>query len=124
MSPATEAIPSRHLDDAVREIDLPSVAVRTWRQLETATTDYSAHTLLKQPGLRVVLITLAKGARIPEHRASGAITVQVLAGKIHFRVGAEALTMGRGRLVGVAGGLLHDLFAEDDSEVLLTIQQP
>lgn len=50
---------SRHLADEVRELDLPSAAALTWRQLEHIASPYSARTLVKRPGVRVVLLTLS-----------------------------------------------------------------
>ena len=114
-------IQSRHLGDQVREVDLPAVAAQTWQQLEQTTTAYTSRTLLKQPGIRVVLLTMAQGARIPAHRADVDITVLILSGKIHFGVGDEVLELGRGRLLAVARGLPHALVADEDSEVLLTL---
>lgn len=114
-------VPSRHLQDEVREVDVTAAANGTWKQLQEATTPYSARTLVKQQGIRVVLITMKKGARIPQHRAEGDITVHVLTGKISFCVGAEERLLGPGKLLAVARELRHDLQAVEDSEVLLTL---
>ncbi len=112
---------SRHLGDQVREVDLSDAAAETWQQLEKTTTAYSSRTLLKQPGIRVVFLSMAQGAQIPTHRAEVDITVQILSGKIRFGVGDEERMLGRGRLLTVARGLTHALVAEEDSEVLLTL---
>lgn len=96
---------SRHLADPVREVDLPLALARAWDGSRSAATGVSSTTLIKQPGLRV----------------QADISVQVLSGRIRFRVGERVFVLGRGRLLAVAAGLMHDLSALEPSEVLLTL---
>ncbi len=112
---------SRNLDNQVREVDLTTASKETAQQLDAATTLHSARTLVKQPGIRVVLISLAKGGHIPEHRAEVDITLQVLSGKVRFDVGQASRVLDQGRLLALARGLTHGLTALEDSEVLLTL---
>lgn len=116
--------PSRHLNDAVREVDLPASSLRTWNQLEQGTSAYSSRTLVKQPGLRVLFVAMEKGALIPEHRTTGDVTLQVLSGRVRITVSGVELELPRGRLLAIAAELPHDLLALDASEVLLTIGAP
>jgi quercetin dioxygenase-like cupin family protein len=117
-----DAIPSRHLGDAVRVLDLPAALASTRRQLASAPAHHTASTLVKQPGMRVVALALEQGARIPPHRAEAEITVQVLSGRIVFRVGETGeRVLGRGQLIGLRRGLEHALLALEPSELLLTI---
>jgi len=112
---------SRHLEDSVREVDLPRAASLAWSQLDEAAAGHTAVTLAKRPGLSVVLLALKKGSSIPEHRTDGEISVQVLSGRIRFHVAGQEFEMGRGRMLTVASDLLHDLEADEDSQVLLTV---
>ena len=115
------AIASRHLSEAVRVLDLPAAMASTRRQLAQAPAHHTASTLMKQPGMRVVALALEQGARIPSHRAEAEITVQVLSGRLVFRVGEEERVLGRGQLIGLSRGLEHALIALEPTELLLTI---
>ncbi len=83
--------------------------------------DHAAETLVKEPGLRVVLIALRAQGRMHEHRAHAPITVQVLKGRVHFRVEERAFELAAGRLLAVAADMAHDVEALEESAMLLTI---
>src|SRR5215217_2068069 len=53
-------------------------------------------TLVKTPGLRVVLQVMRQGAELAEHRAPGPIAVQVLEGEMRFCAGEEVFRLGAG----------------------------
>ncbi|MGZ6143442.1 MAG: hypothetical protein ACXWLM_08885, partial [Myxococcales bacterium] len=108
MMPAHVA--DRHLEEDVRELDLLGQAADLLRE---AGGGHTARTLAKQGSLRVVLLALARGARIPQHRAAAAISVQALSGSVRFRVGAEERRLVPGRALVVAPGLEHDLEADE-----------
>jgi quercetin dioxygenase-like cupin family protein len=112
---------TRHLEDVEREIDLTRAAEETWRLLEETGAEHSASTLIKQPGMRVVLMTLKGDATVKSHQVSADISVQVLRGRIRFRVEEHERVLERGHLLAVARDLPHDLVATEDSEVLLTL---
>jgi quercetin dioxygenase-like cupin family protein len=81
-------------------------------------------TLTKQAGLRVVLIALRRGAGLHEHLAAGALTVQVLEGRVRFAAGGESRELVPGEVLAIEPGLTHDVQALDESVFLLTIAQP
>lgn len=81
----------------------------------------SGRTLVKEPDLRIVLMALKAGARLEEHRASGPISVQVLEGTIHLRLGEQSIELPAGGLLMVEPAIAHDVEAAVDSVFLLTI---
>ncbi len=83
-----------------------------------------AITLAKQGGLRVVLIALRAGAALDEHLAAGALTLQVLEGRVGFDAGAETRALLPRELLVIEPGLPHDVRALDESVFLLTLAQP
>jgi len=91
---------------------------RTW------STGQNARTLIKYDDFRVVLMALKAGARIPEHKANGRISVQVLAGHIRLNASGRAFDLLPGSLLALDERAPHDLEALDDSAVLLTIAWP
>jgi quercetin dioxygenase-like cupin family protein len=84
-------------------------------------TDHAATTILKRPGIRVVLVALKAGGQMHEHHADSPITVQVLQGTIRFDVEGQTLELQPGHLVGVAESLPHRVLGVEDSAFLLTI---
>jgi hypothetical protein len=53
--------------------------------------------LTKEPTLRLVLLLLGKGTRMPEHQTAGPLTLQVLSGLVAFRAGDRTEEVGDGR---------------------------
>ncbi len=113
-----EHLAERHLEDAVRELDLLAEARDVSREAGQA---HFARTLAKQEGLRIVLLGLERGARIPQHHAASAISVQVLRGRLGFGVDGGERELPPGRMLVVAPDLPHDLVAFEDSVVLLVV---
>jgi quercetin dioxygenase-like cupin family protein len=83
--------------------------------------DHAAATILKRPGIRVVLVAIKAGGQMHEHHADSPITVQVLQGRIQFDVDGQTLELQAGHLVGVAESLPHRVLGVEDSAFLLTI---
>ena len=76
--PHTSSLASPFLEfDLIAEVERLH-GERTWN------TGQNARTLIKYNDLRVVLMALKAGSRIPEHKANGRISVQVLSGHIRF----------------------------------------
>jgi quercetin dioxygenase-like cupin family protein len=82
---------------------------------------HSARTLVKNDGLRVVLIALEAGGRVLEHKTAGYLSIQTIAG--HVRVGASgrSFDLKPGQLLALDHDEPHDVQAVEDSAVLLTI---
>jgi quercetin dioxygenase-like cupin family protein len=76
--------------------------------------------LLNTPTLQVVQLHLSAGKQIAPHSAPGAITVQVLRGRIAFHVGGQTHDLIPGTLLFVSAGETHSLDAIEDSRVLVT----
>jgi quercetin dioxygenase-like cupin family protein len=111
-----------------RPVAVPLLHVRPAEQLERLrkeptwrTSGRDAITLTKEPGLRLVLLLLSKGTRIPEHRAAGPLTLHVLSGSVIFQVGARAETVGSGELIVLEAAIEHDVEALEESVCLLTL---
>lgn len=83
-----------------------------------------AKTLFKKHDLRVVLISMERGAQIKEHHADGTISVQVIKGKVRMNVGGKPHELSTGSLFTLAASVRHDVEALDDAAFLLTISWP
>ena len=85
---------------------------------------HSARTLFKKSDLRVVLISMETGARLKEHHADGAISVQVLKGSIRFTTQGEPQDLKHGNVLMLAASIKHEVEALEESAFLLTIAWP
>ena len=84
----------------------------------------NAKTLVKYDGLRVVLIALRAGSRIPEHQTEGQISIQTVVGHIQVRAQGRSFELRSGGLLALDEGLPHDVEALEESAFLLTIAWP
>ena len=116
--PHTSSLASPFLEfDLIAEVD------RLHRE-STWNTGHNARTLIKYDDLRVVLMALKAGSRIPEHKANGRMSVQVLSGHIRLNASGRAFDLLPGSLLALDERAPHDLEALDESAVLLTIAWP
>ena len=116
-SPGTE----RSLDRPVMTFDLPAILADIKQEPTWRTGRRNAITLLKQPGLRVVLVALRGGVELASHQTDSPITVQALEGRVAVRVGADEFVLGAGQLLTLRPGLEHALRAQNEAAFLLTL---
>lgn len=106
------------------EFDLQAIAAQVTDGDVYARTGHAAQTLIRTPDLRVVVVAVAAGHRIPEHQASTTASVQVLSGQIDVEVGERRHRLGAGRLLVLESGARHDVEAAADSVLVLTLGWP
>ena len=85
---------------------------------------HNAKTLVKYDGLRIVLIALKAGSRIPEHHTEGQISIQTIVGHIQVRADGRSFELRPGGLLALDQGLRHNVEALEESAFLLTIAWP
>ncbi len=81
-------------------------------------------TILRENGLRCLVLHLKAGEQIPEHQARGAISVHCLQGEVRFSAGEEKVELRAGLLITLASGLPHALVAQQESVLLVTMSEP
>ena len=79
--------------------------------------------LLDTPSIKEVRITFRKGQEMKEHKAPFPIVVEVVEGAIDFGIGEERQLLTRGMLIALDALLPHDLRAEEDSVVRLSLSK-
>ncbi|UNK71690.1 cupin domain-containing protein [Microbacterium sp. H1-D42] len=79
------------------------------------------HKILDGDGFKIRTLTMDAGAVMREHRAPVPILVQVISGRVLFRVGDSEYDLTAGGAIQVPAGILHELEAVDPAHVLLTL---
>lgn len=77
--------------------------------------------MVKTPYAKEIRLVFRKGQEMKEHRAPYPIIVQVLEGTIDFGVEQERILLKRGMMIALEGHVPHDLIAEEDSIVRLSL---
>ncbi|MBK8648518.1 MAG: cupin domain-containing protein [Gemmatimonadetes bacterium] len=84
----------------------------------------TARTILKSGALRLTLISLAPGGALPDHAASGPITVQAIEGRMQFAVDGVVHDLGPGSIISVGAHVRHAVTTEAGVTFLLTVAMP
>lgn len=106
------------------EFDLGRIA-QELRELDAyAREGQTARTLTRSSDLRTVLIVMAAGKTIPRHDAEVSTSVQTLSGHVRLQLPGRSVDLPEGGLLVMAPGLEHDVYAEVDSTLLLTLGWP
>lgn len=77
--------------------------------------------LYKHGSASVSLFRFEQGGLMREHKANGTVCIHVTEGKIALTVKSEKHSLEAGDLLVLAPGIPHDVFAEQDSVMLLTV---
>lgn len=78
-------------------------------------------TLVKAGSLRLTLTVVAEGVEIGTHHAVSPMTLQLLEGRLRYRVGGETFEIGQGEVLFFGPGHAQDIKALADAALLLTI---
>ncbi|WP_314300939.1 cupin domain-containing protein [Campylobacter showae] len=79
--------------------------------------------LFDGPNSKEIRINLEKGAQMKEHKAPGAIMVQVLSGKIDFSVGENNVILDALDMVTLEPNVVNALVALENSIVRLSLSK-
>jgi quercetin dioxygenase-like cupin family protein len=81
----------------------------------------AGRTLVKDGPMRLVLMALKGGSVIDEHKADGALSIQVLRGNVNVGVGTRERQLSETQTLVLEPNVRHSLLAREESLVLLTI---
>lgn len=78
-------------------------------------------TLYKHGATTVALFHFRANASLPEHQAKGTVIIQCIDGAIGIQAEDEHHTLHAGEMLTLAPGVKHDIVAQKESDVLVTI---
>ncbi len=79
--------------------------------------------MLETEAGKEIRIAFKKGQVMKRHQTPFPIVVEVFDGQIDFGVNDEVLNLKRGSLIALAGNVPHDLTAQEDSIVRLSLNK-
>lgn len=109
------------LDAPILNFDLYAEADALRREAPWHQGGHCARTLIKHPDLRIVLIVMRAGARLHEHKTDNRISVQTLTGHVQLNLPNGVIDLRAGHLLVLDKGVAHDVVAQEDSTVLLSM---
>ena len=116
-----KARPDRPVEGPFLHLELSEQFERLKQEPTWRASGRNAITLAKAPELRVVLLLLGRGTKLPEHRAAGPLTFHVLGGSVKFRAGGRVERLGSGALIVLESAVAHEVEALEESACLLTL---
>ncbi len=120
--------PQRRKNLNERNINAPALALRIDEMTSQLKTEpewrfgrEDGITLAKYPHMRVVLTALKRGARMHEHKVEGPISLLVVSGRITVTANKREYQLRRNALFTLRKAIPHDVQADADSVLLLTV---
>lgn len=110
----------RPLDAPVVRFCLPQFIQQLKDEKAWTATTRNAITLLHNDYMRIVLVAL-KGGQEMCHGIAGALSVQVLSGRINLETELESFSMDEGDMAALQPRIRHFIFAEGTAVILLTL---
>jgi hypothetical protein len=110
-----------HLSDTVGRFDLEAVDRELCADPAFVAEGHCAVTLAKYPDLRMIVVSMRKGAHVGDASAFARLTVQTLRGHAVLHHAEGTLHLQRGYLATLDHGMTLDLEALEDCAVLLTL---
>jgi len=80
---------------------------------------FNPKVLMDEPGYRMVLLSMRKDQRIPEHATQGMVTVQAILGHVTLYAGPFPDELYAGELICIGSGVPHRIEALEDSALLV-----
>lgn len=113
--------PPQRVAAPVMAFDLASEIEQLYAEPAWRTGDRNAKTLVKEPGVRIVLTVLKASASTAPHQVDAPVSLQVLRGRLRVHLPDGSREAAAGILLALDRDIHHQVEALEDSAFLLTI---
>jgi quercetin dioxygenase-like cupin family protein len=114
-------VPNRVLDDTLLDFDLTLVIEKLKQEEKWKKGLRDAITLVKNAGMKILLIALHKQMELNCHETGNLLSVQVMEGIINFQTDNQSVILKKESLLMFHENTKHTFIAIEDSVILLTI---
>ncbi|MGH7447817.1 MAG: hypothetical protein ACREK1_03180 [Longimicrobiales bacterium] len=111
----------RTLDEPMMIFDLEPLLRELRNDESYRRTGRLGRTLAKSGRLRLVLVALNAGVEVGTHQADSPMTLELIDGRLGFRVDERNVELKKGQLLFFGPGDAHDIRALEESALLLTL---
>jgi quercetin dioxygenase-like cupin family protein len=111
--------PTARFAPPLHQFDLRGVARELAAEPATGGRGHRQKTLYRHGRLTVALFAFDRGASLPPHTAAGAVTINVLEGRLRVRTPGGEHDLTAGNLLILAPGVEHDVAAPEEPSVML-----
>ena len=112
---------NRPLEAPLLSFDLHSLTERIKKEDDWKTGNHNAITLVKNAGMRIVLIAMHKGNKIKMHFSEGEVCVHILEGQLEFNNGKKSMVLGKAQILALHEDIKYELVAVRATTFLLTM---
>ena len=113
--------PDQRFDPAQQRFDLNAAAADLAAESAASPGRHRQKTLIRYGHTTVALFHFTAGSSMPEHLAKGTVTIHVLEGRMTVHAGDQTHDLPTGQILVLAPGVKHDLHANEESRLLLTV---
>ena len=104
------------------DFDLNARAARLRAEPQAGESGHRQETLYHRGGLTIALFVFGRFSHLPRHRAHGVVNIHVLRGQLKITLDTEVHELRSGQMLVLAPDVEHAVAAEEESEMLLTVQ--
>ena len=117
----TRAHPEERFLPPAQSFDLDAAARDLKAEATSTTQRHRQKTLYRHGNSSLALFVFEAGAGLRQHRTGGTVFIQVLSGRMTVHAQGERHDLRAGRILVMAPDIPHDVHAEEESRMLLTV---
>ena len=104
-------------------VDLETVISKLRSEPGAGERGHRQETLYRHGGYSIALFAFDRFAGLPEHKANGVVTMHVLRGCMKITAAGQVHELRAGQMLILAPGVAHAVAAEEEGEMLVTVDQ-
>lgn len=116
--------PAERFAGEEHHIDLGAALASLRREPHPPVAGHRQITVSHHGPVRLVLFAFDAAGRLPEHSTLGFVTIHVLRGALRVRTPERSYDLSAGSLLALDPGILHDVEATQESDMLLGVYPP
>ena len=113
--------PEDRFSEAQISVNLADIAAKLRSEPETGVRGHRQETLYKSAGTTIALFAFDKFTHLPEHRAKGVVSIQILRGRFKVTVAGKVHELHAGQMLILSAGVSHAVASEEEGELLVTV---